>query len=80
MSSERQKFEYENESELTEDYKKLVLQNPTNLNIATEYLFDSLVEEAVMGVTFQMHFESKYPVSLCPIFIQEQTLDRARDN
>lgn len=57
------KFEYESEIELVEDYKNLVLTKPNNLNIATEYLYESLVEEAVMGVAFQMHFESKFPVS-----------------
>lgn len=62
-SSERQKFEYESESELIEDYKKLVLSNPNNVNFAAEYLYESLVEESVMGIAFQMHFESKYPVS-----------------
>lgn len=70
MASDRQKFEYENESELLEDYKK-ILSNGNNINIAVEYLYDSLMEEAVMGVAFQMHFESKYPVSLKKIFIQE---------
>lgn len=68
--SSTEKFEYESETELIEDYKKLVLTKPNNLNIATEYLYESLVEEAVMGVAFQMHFESKYPVSLGESFIQ----------
>lgn len=68
-SSERQKFEYESEKELLEDYKSL-LSNHSNLSLATEYIFESLVEEAVMGVAFQMHFESKFPVGLSNIFIQ----------
>lgn len=63
-SSDRPKFEYESVEELTEDYKKLVISNPNNFNVATEYMFDSLLEEAAMGIVFQMHFESKYPVSL----------------
>lgn len=69
-SSDRQKFEYETESELVEDYKKLVLRDPNNLNVATEYLFETLVEEAVMGIAFQMHFENKLSVSFGKIFIQ----------
>lgn len=70
-SSERQKFEYESESELVEDYKKIVLSSPSNVNFAAEYLYESLVEESVMGIAFQMHFESKFPVSLIVIFIQD---------
>lgn len=70
MSSfDRQKLEYDSESELVEDYKKIIIANPNNLNLATEYLFESLVEEAIMGVVFQMHFESKYPVRIELIFI-----------
>lgn len=69
-SSERQKFEYDSESELVEDYKKLVLSDPNSLNVAAQYMYDSLVEEAMYGVAFQMHFESKYPVSLSQSFIQ----------
>lgn len=68
-SSERQKFEYESESELYEEYKKIVLSNPNNVNFAADYLYESLVEEAVMGIAFQMHFESKFPVSLAIILI-----------
>lgn len=63
-SSDRPKVEYDSESELVEDYKKIVIGNPSNLNLATEYLFESLVDEAVMGYAFQMHFEAKLPVSL----------------
>lgn len=63
-SSDRQKYDFDSEcSELIEDYKKIVIANPNNLNLATEYLYESLVEEAIMGVAFQMHFENKYPVS-----------------
>jgi hypothetical protein len=69
-SSERHKSEYEFESELVEDYKKLILTDPNNLNVAAQYLFDSLLEDAMYGVAFQMHFESKYPVSSGQIFIQ----------
>lgn len=69
-SSERQKFEYESESELAEDYKKLVLSSPTNLSIATDHLYESILEEAVMGIAFHMHFQSKHPVSMGEILIQ----------
>lgn len=70
MSSERHKFEYESESDLISDYKKAI-ENPQNLTLATEMIYESLVEEAVMGVSFQMHFESKYPVCFYAIFIQK---------
>lgn len=76
-SAERHKFEYDSESELVDDYKKLVLSNPTNLNAATEYLFDTLVEETVMGVAFQMHFENKLAVSFDRIFIQASSRFRS---
>lgn len=58
------KVEYDSESELVEDFKQIVMSNPANLNIAIEHLFESLVDEAVMGYAFQMHFEAKFPVSL----------------
>lgn len=68
-SSDRQKLDFDSESsELVEDYKKIVIANSNNLNLATEYLYESLVEEAIMGVAFQMHFENKFPVSLEMIF------------
>lgn len=70
MSSERAKFEYENENELIEDYKKNI-NNQANLNIAVEYLYETLVEETIMGHAFQCHFESKHPVSFDVIFIHE---------
>lgn len=67
-SSERGKFEYENENELILDYKKN-LNNQANLNLAVEYLYETLVEETIMGVAFQCHYEHKYPVNLDEIFI-----------
>lgn len=62
--------EYDSESELTEDYKKFVISSTQNLSIATEYLFESLVNEAVMGYAFQTHFEAKFPVNFDLIFIE----------
>lgn len=71
-SSDRQKLDFDSESsELVEDYKKIVIANSNNLNLATEYLYESLVEEAIMGVAFQMHFENKFPVSLEMIFYDD---------
>lgn len=70
-SSERQKFEYESESELAADYKKLVLSSPSNLTVATDHLYDSILEEAVMGIAFHMHFQSKHPVRTDKILIQK---------
>lgn len=70
MSTERAKFEYENENELIEDYKKNI-NNQANLNLAVEYLYETLVEETIMGVAFQCHFESKHPVSFETFFIHE---------
>lgn len=69
MASGERHFEYDSESELVADFKKLV-SSSENLNIAAEYIFDTLIEEAVMGVAFQMHFENKLAVSFVRIFIQ----------
>jgi hypothetical protein len=55
--------EYESESELIQDYKKAI-QNPATLNFAQNYLFDQLVEDAILTVVFRAHFESKHPVSI----------------
>lgn len=69
-STERAKFEYENENELIEDYKRTI-NNQVNLDLAVEYLYETLVEETIMGVAFQCHYENKYPVSLTYFFIHE---------
>lgn len=55
--------EYDSESELMDDYKIHVMSSTQNLNTATEYLFESLCNEAIMGFAFQTHFESKFPVN-----------------
>lgn len=62
-SSDRpQNVEYESESELIQDFQKTI-SNPTNLNFATQYLYDQLVDEAILQIIFRAHFESKHPVS-----------------
>jgi hypothetical protein len=63
-SSDRPKVEYDSESELVEDYQRHVTSSSANLQVAVDYLYDSLVSEAVMGFAFQMHFESKFPVRI----------------
>ncbi|CRL05980.1 CLUMA_CG019015, isoform A [Clunio marinus] len=59
-NANRSKWEYESESDLIQDFKK-TFANPSNLDPAAEHLFESMFQEAVEGVAFQMHFESKHP-------------------
>lgn len=62
-SSERlNNVEYESESELIQDYQK-TMSNPANVNFATQYLYDQLVDDVILQIVFRAHFESKHPVS-----------------
>lgn len=54
--------EYDSETELVQDYQK-VMSNPVNVNFATQYLFDQLVDDVILQIVFRAHFESKHPVS-----------------
>jgi hypothetical protein len=62
MSShdDRQRLEEFEEETLAQDYEKLIT-NPSNLNFAVQYLYDSLVEDTIMTMCFRAHFESKHP-------------------
>lgn len=61
MSSQedRQRLEEYEEETLKQDYEKLIT-NPSNLNFAIQYLYDSLVEDTIMTMCFRAHFESKH--------------------
>lgn len=51
-------FEYNNETELLAEFKRYMC-NPDNLERATNYLYNSLVDETIMGVVFELHYLHK---------------------
>lgn len=51
-------FEYGSETELLADFKRYMC-DPTNVERATNYLYNSLVEETIMGVVFELHYLHK---------------------
>lgn len=60
--NERQRHEEYEEEHLIQEYEKTI-SNPATLKFAVEYLYDSLLEDAIMTMCFKAHFESKHPVS-----------------
>ncbi|XP_031616421.1 SAGA-associated factor 11 homolog [Contarinia nasturtii] len=51
-------IEYASETELLADFKKHMC-DPANLERATNYLYNSLVDETIMGVVFELHYLHK---------------------
>lgn len=50
--------EYSSEGELVSEFKQY-MRDPVNVERAASYLYSSLVEEAVLGVTFELHYLHK---------------------
>lgn len=55
-------IEYSNENELLTEFKNL-MQDPANLETATNYLYQSLLDEAILGVAFEVHYAHKTKIS-----------------
>lgn len=51
-------FEYTSEAELLTEYRNY-MSDPENLESATTYLYDSILEEMIMGVVFELHYLHK---------------------
>lgn len=51
-------FEYASEAELMREYANY-MNDPENLESATNYLYDSILEEMIMGVVFEIHYLNK---------------------
>lgn len=70
MSFDKPKFEPDSESEeaLMEEFKTII-RDENKLSAAAESLYESLVEDSILGVAFQMHFESKHPVRFLYSFL-----------
>ncbi|CAD7077291.1 unnamed protein product [Hermetia illucens] len=47
-------FEYASESELLAEYNKY-MRDPNNVEVAANYLFQSLLDETILGVVFEVH-------------------------
>lgn len=52
------RIEYGSETELLADFKRY-MNEPSNLERATNYLYNSLVDETIMGVIFELHYLHK---------------------
>lgn len=50
--------EYKSETELLAEFKRYMC-DPTNVERATNYLYNSLVDETIMGVVFELHYLHK---------------------
>lgn len=51
-------IEYSSETELLAEFKRYMC-DPANLERATNYLYNSLVDETIMGVVFELHYLHK---------------------
>lgn len=51
-------IEYASESELLTEYKNY-MDDPDNLERATHYLYNALMEETIMGLVFEIHYLNK---------------------
>lgn len=56
--SSSSQVEYTSETELLAEFKRYVC-DPTNVERATNYLYNSLVDETIMGVVFELHYLNK---------------------
>lgn len=51
-------IEYSSESELLNDFKEY-MSDPESLEKATNYLYDSLLDETILGTAFELHYYHK---------------------
>lgn len=51
-------IEYASETELLTEYKNY-MNDPDNLERATHYLYNALLEETIMGQAFEIHYLNK---------------------
>lgn len=57
-SSSSHQVEFTSETELLAEFKRYMC-DPTNVERATNYLYNSLVDETIMGVVFELHYLHK---------------------
>ena len=50
--------DYLNEQELLTEFKSF-MSIPDNVELAAEYLIESLIDEAILGVVFEIHYTKK---------------------
>lgn len=56
--SSTKSIEYSSEAELLSEFKEYMC-DPANIERATNYLYNALVEETVIGVAFELHYLHK---------------------
>lgn len=56
--SSSSQIEYASETDLLAEFKRYMCDS-TNLERATNYLYNSLVDETIMGVVFELHYLHK---------------------
>ena len=52
------KIEYNSETELLNEFYKC-MRDPSNLETATNYLYNSLLDETILGIAFELHHSMK---------------------
>jgi SAGA-associated factor 11 len=56
-------FEYSSESELLSQFNT-AMKDPKNVEEGTNYLFDSLVDEILLGIVFEIHHANKTGIDI----------------
>lgn len=51
-------IEYANEAELLTEFKEF-MNDPENVEKAAHYLYESLIDEAILGTVFELHYYQK---------------------
>lgn len=59
QNNKRKRTDEEEEEALINDFERL-MSKPANVEFAANYLFDSLLNEAITNVSFKAHFEEKH--------------------
>lgn len=58
MQNEEPGPEYASEAELLAEFKNYMI-NPDNVEKATNYLYNTLLDEAIVGCVFEFHYLAK---------------------
>lgn len=51
-------YEYASETELINEFKSY-MRDPKNVESGSDYLYNSLIDEMILGVAFEIHHETK---------------------
>lgn len=58
MNETNPHIEYSSEAELLSEYKEY-MSDPENVERATNYLYNALLDETILGIAFELHYYHK---------------------